>query len=52
MVELKFLDVKTKKTFTTSDFKIGTTKNGRKMATTTAPSGVKAVRFVKSDFEE
>jgi len=51
MPKLKFFDVKSKKTFMTDKFTIKTAKNGRKMATTTAPSGSKAVVFVGKDFK-
>ena len=47
MPRLKFFDLKTKKSFTTDKFTIKTTKNGRKMAITKAPSGAKAARFIK-----
>ena len=51
MPKLKFTDLKTKKPFITDKFKLGKTKNGRKFAMTTAPSGVKATRFVSKDFK-
>lgn len=49
-MKLKFVDLKTKKIFFTDDFEVITTKGGRKMASTIAPSGVKSSRFVKKDF--
>ncbi len=51
MPKLKFIDLKTKKTFTTDKFSIKKITGGRRMAVTKAPSGVKAVVFVKKDFK-
>lgn len=45
--KLKFYDLKKKKAFMTDKYKI-ITKNGRKRAVTTAPSGCKAMVFVSS----
>jgi len=52
---LKFYDVKKEKTFKTSNYKlksIKTPKGMRKQVVTTAPSGVKACRFVPKDFKK
>ena len=47
---MDFFDVKTKKKFRTSKFKL--TKVGkRKAIVATSPSGIKAFRFVKKDFK-
>jgi len=46
---LKFFDVKTKKSFTTTNYKIKMIKGKggkRKAAVATAPSGIKAFRFL------
>ncbi len=48
--KLKFFDLRAKKAFTTNKFKI-ITKNGRRFAKTTAPSGVTAMRIVGKDFK-
>jgi len=50
-MKLKFVDLKTKKIFFTDNFEI-ITKKGRKMAVTTAPSGIKSSRFVVKDFKK
>jgi hypothetical protein len=42
---LKFYDLKKKKSFVTEKYKVVTVK-GRKAALATAPSGVKAYRFL------
>lgn len=47
MKALTFYDVKAKKKFTTTNYKIVKTKNGRKMAKTTSPSGITSTLFVK-----
>lgn len=55
MPRLKFLDFKTKESFTTDEFtlKTITTKAGkRKQAIAKTPSGGKAFRFVAMDFEK
>ncbi len=44
--KLKFYDVKARKSFTTTSYKIKMTKNNRRMAVAKAPSGVKATRFL------
>lgn len=51
-MKLKFIDLRTKKTFFTDDYEIVKTKKGRKMAMATAPSGVKSSRFVAKDFKK
>ncbi|MDP2684930.1 MAG: hypothetical protein Q8P20_07905 [bacterium] len=52
MVEtLQFIDLKTKKKFKTDEYTIEKTKNGRKLAIATSPSGTKSARFVSMDFE-
>lgn len=51
MPSLKFLDMKTKKTFSTDKFEVKTGKSGRKFAVTKAPSGANAQRFVSKDFK-
>ncbi len=51
-MKLKFMDLKNKKVFFTDDYEIVTTKKGRKMATTIAPSGIKSSRFVTKDFKK
>ena len=43
--KLSFYDLKAKKKFTTSSYKL-VTKSGRHFATATAPSGCKAYRIV------
>ena len=49
MPQLKFFDMKAKKSFTTDKFKI--VKRGkRNFAVTTAPSGVESWRIVGKDF--
>ncbi len=50
MVKIKFFDLRTKKPFLTDKFTI-VTKNGRRMAVASSPSGVKSVRFVAKDFK-
>lgn len=51
MPKLEFRDLGNNfKKFSTDKFKITRLKNGRFAATTTAPSGTKAFRFVKKDF--
>jgi len=50
MAKLKFIDLKTKKIFTTDDFTIKV-KGGRKFAIAKAPSGIKVSRFVSKDFK-
>jgi len=55
MPNLKFYDLKGKKSFTTDDFKLKkkqTKKGIRHFATTKAPSGVKASVIVSKDFYE
>lgn len=47
MESLKFYDLKKKKAFTTSSYKL-VTKSGRHFAVATAPSGCKAYRIVSS----
>jgi len=49
MPKLKFLDMKSKKSFETDKFKIQS-KGGRRFAVAEAPSGVRAFRAVKKDF--
>ena len=44
-MELKFYDLKLKKSFTTSKYEV-VTKSGRKFAVATAPSGAKAMRII------
>jgi len=44
---LKFYDVKTKKSFFSSVYDIKVTKRGTKQAIAKAPSGIKAYRFLK-----
>lgn len=51
-MKLKFVDLKTKKSFLTEDYEITKTKKGRRMAVATAPSGIKSSRFVAKDFEK
>lgn len=46
--EIKFFDLKTKKTFSTSNYKV-IDKKGRRMAMTTSPSGTKSVRFLRKE---
>lgn len=45
MAELKFYDLKAKKAFTTSNYKI-ITKKGRRFAVAKAPSGIESYRIV------
>jgi hypothetical protein len=45
MEKLKFYDLKAKKSFFSDNYKI-MTKNGRKFAVTTAPSGIKSTRIM------
>ena len=51
MVKLTFIDLKTKKKFTTDKFTIKNIAGGRRMALATAPSGRKSARFVAKDFK-
>ncbi len=51
MPKLKFFDLKARKTFTTDKFTI-VTKNGRRFAKTTAPSGVTSMRIVANNFKK
>ena len=46
MIELRFYDLKTKKTFMSKDYKIEEDKRGRKRAVCMAPSGIKAYRYI------
>ena len=46
MVKLTFVDLRTKKKFTTDKFTIKKMANGRKLAVARAPSGTKTARFV------
>lgn len=51
---LEFFDVKKKKKFTTTSYRIKlvkTPRGVRKMAVTISPSGATATRFVKDDFK-
>ena len=53
MPQLKFYDLRTRKSFTTDKFKLESknTKRGRKyFAIAIAPSGVKSYRIVSKDF--
>lgn len=50
MPKMTFVDLKTKKKFTTSKFTIKKTANGRRLAITKAPSGLKTSKFVSKDF--
>jgi len=50
MKKLKFYDVKKKKSFMSSNYKIKTIK-GRKFAVCKAPSGIMAYRIVAKDFK-
>ena len=50
MAKLKFIDLRTKKPFMTDKFVIKMTKNKRRMAIATSPSGIKSARFVAKDF--
>jgi len=50
-MKLKFIDMKTKKTFLTDKFIVKVMKNGRKAAVATSPSGSKSFRFVAKDFK-
>ncbi len=50
MVELSFYDLKGKKKFTSSNFRI-VTKKGRRFAVTKAPSGIEAWRIVGKDIK-
>jgi len=51
MPQLKFYDLKAKKSFTTDKFTIVNGKNGRRFAKTISPSGVKSMRIVGKDFK-
>jgi len=48
--ELKFYDLKSRKSFKTSSYKI-VTKGRRRFAVATTPSGKKAYRIVGKDFK-
>jgi len=50
MSKLRFIDMKTKKAYSTDKFIIKMMKNGRKAAVATAPSGAKSFRFVSNSF--
>lgn len=50
--KLTFVDLKTKKKFTTNKFTIKKIANGRTMALAIAPSGVKSARFVVKGFKK
>jgi len=55
MPQLKFYDVKGKKSFTTDDFEIvkkETTRGVKFFAVADAPSGIKAWRIVSKNFAE
>ena len=52
MVKLTFIDLKTKKKFTTDKFTIKNIANGRKMALAQSPSGGKSARFVGKSFKK
>ena len=51
MPKLTFVDLKTKKKFSTDKFKIKTIAGGRKMAEAISPSGKKSCRFIGKDFK-
>ena len=46
MIELRFYDLKSKKSFMSKDYKMEADKRGRKRAVAMAPSGIKAYRYV------
>lgn len=50
MEELNFYDLKAKKKFTTSNYKI-IVKSNRRFAVATAPSGAQSYRIVGKDFK-
>jgi len=50
MEKLTFVDLKTKKKFTTDKFTVKKIASGRKMAIAISPSGKKSARFLKKDF--
>ena len=51
MPKLNFIDMRTKKSFSTDKFIVKVMKNGRKAAVATAPSGAKSFRFVPKSFK-
>lgn len=52
MPKLTFVDLKTKKKFTTDNYTVKKLANGAKMAIATAPSGIKSSRFVPKTFRK
>lgn len=50
MPKLKFVDLKTKKTFTTDKFTIQKLGNGRIIAKAKSPSGISVSRFVSKNY--
>jgi hypothetical protein len=50
-MKLKFYDVKAKKAFMATKFRL-TTRKGRRFAVATAPSGIEAWRIVAKDFKK
>ena len=49
MVQLRFFDLKARKTFMTDKFTI-VTRSGRRFAVAIAPSGVRSFRIIGKDF--
>jgi len=51
MPKLEFVDLKTKKKFSTDKFTVKELASGRKMAIATAPSGRKSSRFLSKTYK-